>query len=270
MNSLDSAWNHVKIFDELAAQTTVIHRLHPGVKLLTTLVFIVVTASFRKYDLIALLPLFLYPVVLISLAELPAGYLLKRLLIAIPFVLFVGIFNPLFDQTPLLQIGAVSISGGWISFISILIRVALTVLAALILIATSGMYEIAAMLLKMKIPRIFVVQLLFLYRYLSVLIEETSRTLRAYSLRSFHEKGLAFKVWGSLAGQLLLRTIHRAERIYQAMLCRGFTGEIHLWRPGKLRPKDILYFLGWSGFFVAARLYNIPEFLGAFMMGVGR
>lgn len=270
MTHLESAWNNVRLLDELAAQNTPIHRLHPGVKLLTTLFFILVVVTFGKYDLISLLPLVLYPVVLLSLAELPAGYFFRRLIFVLPFVLFVGIFNPLFDHTPLIQIGTISISGGWISFISILTRVTLTVWAALILIATSGFNEIAVTLLKMKVPRVFVMQLLFLYRYVSVLMEETTVTLRAHSLRTFRGQGLGFKVWGSLVGQLLLRTINRAERIYQAMLCRGFTGEIRVLRSRKINHRDLLYFLGWSIFFLLIRRFNFPEIIGNFMIGVGK
>lgn len=270
MTNLESTWNNLKVFDELAAQKTPVHLLHPCAKLLTTLIFIIVVASFGKYDLTALLPFVLYPVVLISLGRLPARFLYQRLLLAVPFVLFVGIFNPLFDAAPLVRIGTITISGGWVSFISILIRVVLTVSAALILIATSGFIEIAAALLIFKVPRIFVMQLLFLYRYLTVLLEETARILRAYSLRSpdASGKGLKYKVWGSLVGQLLLRTINRAERIYQAMLCRGFSGEIHLLHSRKIGGKDLLYCLGWAIFFGLARFYNIPQGIGTLMMGV--
>ena len=272
MHDLESTWNNLKVFDELAAQKTPVHRVHPLAKLLTTLAFILAVASFGKYDLAALLPLVLYPVVIISLGRLPAAYLFQRLLLVVPFVFFIGIFNPWFDQAPLIQIGTITISGGWISFLSILIRVALTVSAALILMATSGLNEIAAALLIIKIPKVFVMQLLFLFRYLSVLLEETARIIRAHSLRSFSGKGngIRFKVWGSLVGQLLLRTMNRAERIYQAMLCRGFSGEIHSAGIRKIVWTDILYCAGWMLFFGLVRFYNLPLIVGTFIMGVGQ
>jgi cobalt/nickel transport system permease protein len=270
MVKLESVAHDLRRLDELAAQKTVIHRLDPLSKLLTTLVFIVTVASFHKYDVTGLLPMVLFPVVLQNLSELPARYLLQRMLIAAPFVFFIGVFNPLFDHLPLIQVGSVIISGGWVSFVSIMIRFALSVIAALILIATSGFDEVCAALFRLKIPRAFVVQLLFMYRYLSVLIEETARMVRAHSLRSIPGQGIQYKIWGSLVGQLLLRTIDRAERIYQAMLCRGFTGEIRLMRSNKTRPSDIIYFLGWSCFFVIVRLYNIPQFLGSLLTGVGK
>jgi cobalt/nickel transport system permease protein len=267
MINLQARWLNLRQLDELAAQDTVIHRLHPCAKLLTTAVFLIVVASFSKYEVLGLLPFFLYPITLLSLADLPYAVLLKRVLLAIPFVFFVGIFNPLFDQTPFLQIGPLLISGGWISFISILLRFILAVTAALLLIATTGMDGIGAALLRLKVPRVFVVQLLFMYRYLYVLLEEVSRTLLAHSLRSFRDSGLRFRVWGSLLGQLLLRTIDRAQRIYQAMLCRGFDGEIRLLRHQPFALGDLAYLSGWVFFFLVARSYNIPQWLGTLLMG---
>lgn len=270
MSKLESAWNNIKSLEELAGQPTMIHRLHPIAKLLTTMVFIIVTASFDKYAFITVLPMLLYPWVIMTLAELPVGLFLKRLLMVAPFVLCIGIFNPLFDTKPLIQIGIVTLSGGWLSFLSIIIRFILTVVAALILISTSGMNEIGSALLKLRVPKVFVLQLLFLYRYLSVLIEETIRVLRAHSVRSQNGKGLRFIVWGSLIGQLLFRTIDRAERIYQAMLCRGFSGSLTIRETTKIGLKDIFYVLGWSGYFVLIRFNNIPELIGSLWIGAGR
>jgi cobalt/nickel transport system permease protein len=272
MNNLESSWNNLKVIDELAAQKTPVHLLHPSAKLFTTLIFIIVTASFGRYDLAALLPLVIYPMVMISLGRLPAGYLFRRLLLVLPLIFFVGIFNPILDTAPRFIMGTIAISGGMISFLSILLRVGLTVTAALILMATSGFNEIVAALLSFKVPRVFVMQLLFLYRYITVLLEETARLIRAHSLRSFgsQDNGLKYKVWGSLVGQLLLRTIHRAERIYQTMLCRGFSGKIHLAGTRKMSWRDIIYCMVWILFFGVTRVYNIPVGIGTLLMGAGK
>ena len=274
MATLDAAWQQIRRFDEMAAGKTVIHRLDPRVKLIVTFFYLITVVSYSKYDLLGLLPLFLYPVVLISLAELPLRYLLRRLFIAAPFVLFVGVFNPVFDHTRLLQINGFIVTGGWLSLVTLCVKFGFTVMAALILIAISGMNEIGSALLKMKVPRVFVIQLLFMYRYLSVLIEETGRSIRAYQFRQREgartRVRITRKVWGSLVGQLLLRTIDRAQRIYQAMLCRGFHGEFHVLQRKKAGIGDIVYLIGWMLFFMMARWFNIPAFLGRFFMGVGQ
>lgn len=267
MSKMESYWLDLKQLDEMASKGTIIHRIHPCAKLLTTVIFLTVVASFSKYEISGLFPMMIYPIVLIVLGELPVGPILNRVLLALPFVLFIGIFNPIFDQMPLVHLGPFSLSGGWISFISILLRFLLAVTAALILVATTGMDAIAMALLKLKVPKVLVIQLLFMYRYLYVLLEEFIRTIRAYSLRSFHGDGIQYRVWGSLLGQLLLRTIDRAQRIYQAMLCRGFDGEIRLRGQKKLIGLDIIYFLGWSALFIVLRLVNISQWLGMLLVG---
>lgn len=270
MATLSSSQNHFHLLDELANSQTVVHARHPLAKLLTTLAFLVAVASFGKYEAISLLPFILYPVVLIILADLPVGILLKRVMIVSPFALGVGIANPIFDRMPMLVWGSVAISGGWVSLASILLRVGLTVLATLVLVATSGIGQIAAALLQMRLPRSFVAQLVFLYRYIGVLGEETGRMIRAHSLRSLGEKRLPFPLWGSLIGHLLLRTVDRAGRIYHAMLCRGFDGRIRVQRSWPFRAADGFYLFIWVSYFSLARFVNLPELIGSFVLGVGR
>ncbi|KYZ78119.1 cobalt ABC transporter permease [Anaerosporomusa subterranea] len=267
MSRIEQRWFEFRHMDELSAGNSLVHQLHPGVKLLATLVFVIVTASFPKYEIAAMVPLLLYPLFLISLADLPWGLLLRRLLLGLPFAVFIGVFNPLFDQTPLYQIGPVTLSGGVVSFFSILLRFSLSVLAALALIATTGINALGAALQAFGVPRALVNQILFMYRYLHVLMEEVVRTLRAHSLRSPEREAVRIGTWGSLTGLLLLRTLDRAQRVYQAMLCRGFDGEVRLMRSSNLRLNDGIFLLIWLCFFVTIRIFNFPQWLGALLMG---
>jgi cobalt/nickel transport system permease protein len=256
--------------DNIASGNTIIHRLDPRAKVLVTIIFIVTTVSFGKYDISPLLPLFLYPAVMVSLGELPFGYLGKKLLLLLPFAFFVGIFNPIFDSKIMLQAGPLMISGGWLSFISILIRFALTVGAALILIATTGFGEVCMALEKLGLPQVFAVQLLFLHRYIFVLGDEGLRMLRARELRSFGSHGKEMKVLGNIVGHLLLRTWERAKRIHMAMLCRGFRGDFHFRRPLGMGKTEVLFIFCWATFFILCRITNIPAFIGGIITEVFR
>ena len=199
---------------------------------------------------------------MMSLGNLPLVYLLKKICLALPFAFFIGIFNPLFDRAIMIHLGPFAISGGWISFLSILMRLIITVFAALILIATTGFTGICLALERIGIPNVFAMQLLFLYRYLFVLIDEAARMARARTLRSFDGKGLGMKVFSSLIGHLLLRTLDRAQRIHLAMLSRGFDGEIRLVRSYRIGVREMYFVLGWSSFFILMRRYNLPILLG--------
>ena len=71
-----------------------------------------------------------------------------------------------------------------------------------------------------------------------------------------------------MIGQLLLRTLARAQRIHLAMLSRGFEGKIHLVRPVQIHGKDVAFFLGWTILFVLLRVYNISYLLGNAVTGL--
>lgn len=262
MSRIESATLSLGTLDTLAYRDSWVHRLDPRIKLLTTLIFVVTVASFDKYSVSGLLPFFIFPLVLILGSRLPARFLLNKLLLVAPFAVLIGIFNPLIDQETLLQIGSWNISGGWVSFLSILLRFALTISAALILIATCSFPGICIALEKLGAPRIFTVQLLLLYRYLFVLIEEAIRLVRARALRSFNGRGLGIKVFGQLIGQLLLRTLDRAQRIHLAMLCRGFDGNIRTLKTLSIGYREVVFLLGWGGLFIFLRCINLPQLLG--------
>jgi cobalt/nickel transport system permease protein len=267
---IESAFFDIGALDTLAGRDTPVHRLDPRAKLLTTLVFVVAVASFGKYEISALLPFFLYPVSLIALGDLPAGYLAKKLLLVAPFAFFIGVFNPLLDREILVALGPIEISGGWISFASILLRFVLTVGAALILIATTSFPGVCMALERLGAPKVFAVQLLLLHRYLFVLVDEGVRLVRARALRSFGKRGMGMTVFGHLAGQLLLRTLERARRIHLAMLCRGFDGDIRMLRPIRIGPPEIVFTLGWSAAFILMRFINLPRLLGGLLTEFAR
>lgn len=263
MAKIDLSFLDIGRLDRLSRQQSPVHRLDPRAKLLTTLVFLVCVVSFDKYQVSALLPFTLFPVVLAARAGLPVGYLLRKLAVVAPFAVLVGAANPLLDRQTLVHLGPLAVSGGWVSFCSILVRFALTVGAALVLIATTSFHGVCLALERMGVPRVMAVQLLLLYRYLFVLTEEAVRLARARALRSFGGRGLGMTVYASMIGHLLLRTLGRARRIHLAMLSRGFDGEIRLMTPLRLGRAEILFTAGWSAAFILLRIVNLPALLGA-------
>jgi cobalt/nickel transport system permease protein len=197
-----------------------------------------------------------------AIGNIPFSYVIKKLLIASPFVLSVAVFNPILDRAPAVFLGTLPISGGFISFLSIMGKYVLTVSAGLALIACTGFDSICSSLAGMGVPAAFTVQLLFLYRYIFVLGEEAASMTRARALRSFGGRGLGMSVYGGMIGHLLLRTMDRAQRIHLAMLCRGFDGQIRRASTSKPGLSDLIFLVGWSSFFTLVRLYDFPAWLG--------
>lgn len=266
MSLLERSILDIRNLDLMARGTGWMYQLDPRAKLITTLVFLFTVVSVDKYALAQLVPFLIYPIVLVAAADLPIGYFLKKICLVAPFAVLVGMFNPLLDRSIMLHIGPVSISGGWISFASLLFRFGLTVGTALILIGLTGFTGLCLALEKLRVPRVFVLQLLFLYRYLFVLADEALRMSRARELRTFDTKGPGLKTFSSMAGHLLLKATDRAERIHQAMRCRGFEGSIHLPAATAFGIRDLLFVLGWSLLFLLFRLYNIPHIIGTMVL----
>lgn len=268
MASINRAILDLKRLDLLANGDSSIHRLDARAKVLVTFVFIICIVSYGRYELSALFPFFIFPAVVIALADLPALFIIKKIALLCPFVLAVGIFNPVFDREILVHFGPLGISGGWISFMSILVRSILTVGAAFILVGVTGFTAVCQALKRLGMPQVFAVQLLFLYRYIFVLTEEGGRASRARELRSCGKKGLGIRSFSSLIGHLLLRTWQRAERIHMAMLARGFTGEFHARRQSRFGAPELRFVLAWSALFIFLRLQNVAQFLGSLITGL--
>ena len=256
----------IRYIDTLSYGESALHRIDPRAKLITTLLFIVAVLSFNKYSVSALIPFIVYPVALASSSGLPMRYIIKRVIIVSPFALLVGIFNPLIDRGALFYIGSVGVSGGWVSFASIMLRFALTVSAALVLIMSTGFNAVSEALASFGVPRPFIVQLVFFYRYIFTLTEEGERMVRARSLRAFGSR-LDIKTFASLAGNLLLRTLDRAERIYRAMCSRGFDGHIRYLREMTIGSREVIFVIGWTLIFTLFRFCNISLLVGNLVTG---
>jgi cobalt/nickel transport system permease protein len=117
----------------------------------------------------------------------------------------------------------------------------LTITSALLLIATTSFPRICLALRKFGIPEIFISQLLFLYRYIFVLVEEAMKVVRARDMRSFGSRGKDIRAFTGITGTLFLRTVERAERIYQAMLSRGFSGMLYTTKPYQFTAADAVF-----------------------------
>jgi cobalt/nickel transport system permease protein len=151
---------------------------------------------------------------MMALAELPYKLMLSRVLIALPFCLFAGISNVIFDST---------VNLGVLSLATILLKMYLCVMAALLLVATTPFTEITAQLRRLHVPMVFVLVFEMTFRYIGVLLEEVCSMTTAYKLRNGNKKTLEMRHMGSFVGQLLLRGFDRAERVHAAMRCRGYS-----------------------------------------------
>ena len=259
MSKINNAIFELHEVDEMAQKNTVINQIHPLIKVVITLIYIGIVVSYDKYDLFGLLPLFLYPLIVFHLADIKIIKSLKKLRMVLPIVCLVGIINPFLDHTYMISIGNIAITGGMISMLTLMIKGAYTLMASFLLIATTGIEKICYALRLLKIPTFIITQLLLSYRYLTVLMNEANTVFEAYTLRAPRQNGVVYKMWGSLIGQLLFRTIDRAENIYDSMILRGFNGEYLLTDRKKATSIDYIYLGLWLFILIALRSVNIVE-----------
>ena len=205
MNKMETALHELSQMDELAAQASPIHRLHPAAKLLTTILYIVLTVSFPKYALSGLIPMVLWPVLLFQISAIPVRTCFYKLRIVLPLVMAVGLFNPFFDRAPLLSLGALTVSGGVVSMVTLMLKGLFCLMASFLLMATTPIDSLCSALRKLHVPGLIVTLLLLTYRYVGVMTEELAIMTDAYLLRAPGQKGIHISAWGSFLGQLLLR-----------------------------------------------------------------
>jgi cobalt/nickel transport system permease protein len=266
--TFDEKYFAIGRLDRLAYGDTFVHRLDPRAKVIATVLFLLTVISFSKYEVAALVPLFLFPVLLMTLGDIPARFILRKVLIVSPFALLIGIFNPLLDTRTAAVIAGVPLSAGLLSFFSILLKFALTVSATLLLIATTSFPGVCHAFRRLGFPSLFVSQLLFLYRYLFVLMEEAMRIIRARDMRSFGARGTGMKVFVRLVGVLFLRTVDRAERVYDAMLSRGFHGDVPTLKSSRMAAADLAFMAAMIVFLALSRFFPITEGIGRVVQGV--
>lgn len=232
-------------------------------KLIATLTYIVTVVSFSRYEFLRLIPYVFYPVIVMALSETPWSMILKRVLLALPFVVLAGLSNILFDTQPGLWLGSLAVSRGVVSCFAIFFRTFLCVVAILLLVAVTPFSALTGSLRAAHVPGVFVTLFEMTYRYIAVLLEEAGSMYTAYLLRHTHRKGLELRHMGSFVGQLLLKSFDRAERIYAAMQCRGYAFHTRLRSRRPLRTADWLFLLATAVPFVLLRLFDLSQVFSA-------
>ncbi len=241
MQKAAGAMNEMLALEELASGDTIIHRFHPLSKLIVTLVYLVAVISVNRLDFLTLSPFFFYPAILLALSEIPVRTVAKRVSIAIPFVLLTGISNLILEPAAYFSVFGITVSMGIVSFAVLMEKAVLTVGAVCILMATTKTALLFSSLRNLGMPKILAATLLLCLRYLSLLTGEADRMIKAYHLRSVKPKGIRMGDMGSFAGQLLLRSINKAEHVFKAMKLRGFDGTFAIADIRRMDAKSACY-----------------------------
>lgn len=234
-------------FDRYLARASAIHRLDPRVKVVVTLAFILSVALLPDGAWLAYGVAFAILMAAAVAADLSPWLVVRRSMVGLPFL--VAAVTILFIPGRVVWAGPWGLEitdAGLLRFTSILCRSLLSIQAAVWLTATTRFPDILHALRHLKVPAIVVSIIAFMYRYLFVLVEEVERLMRARASRSARLPGARgggsigwrAAVAGHMAGQLFVRSLDRSDRVYNAMLARGYRGELLTLAPHAMRPRD--------------------------------
>jgi len=233
------------IIEPFSSGASHLHRLDPRVKIVSGLALITTIALCRTFPT-AITGLMLAFALVFS-ARLRISSVARRLLLVNGFVLFLWLTLPLtYPGSPLYQAGPLSLSRDGVALaLLISIKTNAAVLVLIGLLATSSVAELGNGLARLKIPTKLCLLLLFSYRYIFVIHQEYLRLVRAAKLRCF-KAGTnvhTYRTTGYLFGMTLIKSHHRAHRVKQAMVLRGFQGRFHTLYQAEIGMPEIVFSL---------------------------
>lgn len=254
---------HVNLADHSHRGSSPIHRLDARIKILGALLFILAVTLLPVGAWFSLAVFWLATLFIAHRSGLGLTYALKRSFVALPFAL-AAITLPLTVPGPVLgQLGPFTFSvPGTLRFFTVVAKSWVAVQMAVLLTVTTPFPDLLWAMRELHIPKPLISIVSFMYRYMFVLADESLRLRRAREARAAVGAGgksggsllWRGKVAGGMVGNLALRAFERSERIYNAMLARGFKGELLTLRAPQLTEVDRFVLVGWVTFLALVTL----------------
>jgi cobalt/nickel transport system permease protein len=244
---------HHAYIDKFAYQDSPFHRLDSRVKFVIVLLFTALVISLPRTSFSILACFAVGPFTALVLAKIPLKFAFKHILLVSPFIVVLALSCPLYDRTALtIAFGPFvwQSTVGWMRCFVILGKFTVTMLALIAMVSTTRFGDLLVGLQKLGLPKLLVIQLGFLYRYIFVLIDRAHHILRARAGRKLRNLGFRqeLKITASMLGSLLVRSLDTAENINIAMQARGFNGSWRTLSKLQIRRADVLFILTAAAF----------------------
>jgi cobalt/nickel transport system permease protein len=247
-----------QFIDKYAYLNSPIHGVDPRAKVISAFAAIVIVVS-ENYDgeIIHFLWYFILLTGIAILSGVPVIFLMKRVLVVVPFIAMASIFYPvsaiLEGKTVVFNLQDSTVKAALIifskSFTSVTILVLLT--------STERFHRLLMALRKLRMPKLICGISAMLYRYIFLLTEEAQRTTLARESRTPGKlKVNKINVYGNQAAVIFLRSWERSQTIYSSMLSRGFKGEFPDMHQLNLRLSDVLFATMFIFIFLLIRIWN--------------
>lgn len=232
----------------VAAVDSVVHRLDARAKIVGLIGLVVVAATTPVAAWSAFGAYGAALAALVILARLPLGYLLRRMVIELPFLV-----------AALLLVVARGPDEG----LTLALRVTLSVLAVVVLTSTTPFPDLLRGFERLRAPRLLVMIVALMWRYLHVIGDEVERMRVAREARGYRPRGLwqARQAVGATIGTLFVRSLERGERVHLAMVSRGYDGGMpaQVTAPLALSPGDVAFGVALLAAAVAGRVLLVHQ-----------
>jgi len=248
--------------DRDAYSDSPIHRLDARIKIIGLLAGIIVCVgtpaqSYASFGVYAA-----GLIVIIALTKISPVRIAKRAMIVLPFIFMIAVFAPFLKTGQVgggynlgLFRGAEVVTPALVVW-NVTVKALLSMLMVIVLTSTTPFPELLHGLRRLRVPDVFVMLLSFTYRYLFVIVDEFQRMRRALVSRGWRGRWIwQAGVLGQLIGAIFIRTYERAERIYAAMISRGYEGQFGYLSVKKPALGDALFLTGFLGPVLAARIF---------------
>jgi cobalt/nickel transport system permease protein len=220
-----------------------IHRLDPRAKIvgLAGVTLVGVSTPLGAWPAFAACALALAAIA--ALARVGPGVIWSRARVILPLVLFVAVFVPFVRGGPQVSVGPLSLSeAGLATFALVTAKATIGTVSAVLLGATTSFPDVLHGLERMRVPRLLTVIAGFMYRYLFVIADEVRRMRAALAARGYRPRhAVQAAAIGRVVTALFLRTYDRAERVYLAMLARGYGGAMPRLAALAFRRVDVVF-----------------------------
>ena len=219
--------------DEFSNIDSFISRLDPRVKIIS-FILLILSIVFTRPDSFYTFCLFLLLIfILIYLSRISFSFVLKKSLIIIPFVLMIAIFIPFFKKGEIAgaySFGSLKLSvsyDGLLILWNVFIKSFLSVLIMILLVSSTKFIDMLKALEKLRCPKLIIMIMSFMYRYIFVFIDELLIMNQAKESRMVGKKWwFNIKTLANMIGSLFVRSYERGESVYLAMCSRGYSGAI--------------------------------------------
>jgi len=219
------------------------HAVDPRLRVTGATVYALIVAV--SHDYVALAVALILSLTMAMTARLDMREVFHRLTAPFLFLLLLWAVLPWsYEGTPFFKIGPVVFSKAGLHFcLQISVKTMSLLIAFMALLATMTIDTLGHTLSRLRLPDKLVYLLLITYRYVFVLEQEYRRLTRAMKIRSFHPKTNlhSYRTYAYLVGMLFVRASVRAQRVYSAMICRGFSGRFISLRVYPHHPRNVCF-----------------------------